>query len=1308
MDQIAQLRTNNGKLESSLEFQKKNQQLLNKQVTELEKDLKKANEASGKMTVRLESLQVRYDDLTNQLLQQQQELARFKVMNHSLEEQLNVSRSNEQRCTTELGILRETNFNTERVALTLQEVENVLKRVDAEKQGSMMSQLQSACLERDNLKSLVDNLNRQNTQLTNNLKLNLNTVTSERDKALLDCKTMQDNIAVLEMSYKQLKEAHEKLSNVSLALQSTDSDIDSCKKEIQQLKNKTAYQEKQIAELELQCEQLRKTVELKENELLNVCSLSGNMENVIREQNEYGELERQRLQNMCNQCERDLAASKAQIEELRNNVANLEFQLLEKSRAVELAESRYLDSEAQHQQNRLEFEETSRKNQEVCEQLQQVVGTLQADFENHKQETAHLSSENARLTESLTTEQSKTEELTKKLTQLNDQLNVDTTKLQNTVDMLEQEKLHLNELIADYSKRDQDNLQKTNTLYDEIQKLVQQIAFMEQMQCSMPESANSTLNTSSMSLPDDDDPHQASRLNIIIGYMRVEKQKETEMRMNAELDLQRLKAKASIDQQKIFTLESELNQVRTVADANAQAAQQNQHLVTELGMLKEIQDRFAVLKKEHTELQTKFGVIEKRAKDLAAALSQKKENTSLRERTEKVMALASKYSPEAYSALMGDFEKQKQVLNQKEQELKLVKTQLEKCTNDITTLRLQLEEKTKAMDKASSMLGQTKTLARNFRDNNNTLERQKQELEEEVKKLKTQVASLTTAAKAKAATEAAGSPSSTNTWGSNSGAAAIAGNANIKKLLENKIAVIDQLNTTNKTLQARVVELEKERQELADKLAQLQVEFDEANEKNFRLDSVQSMLTGCQSKLKKLQEELAVKEAKIQELTSRPTTPSLPASRKRNLTTAESSALPNEPESAVSVQQSLEENATKRSRLTPPIDEQELEEGNATEVAPTEAVNIDDDVMEAEALLDIEPDTVANLDDENIADAAAVEEMVFSQSEVNPAEEAFMESTTAAEPTQASSSTTQAFFNSVLEDAAKENIVAEGGFTDDDMFVEENPGSAQELELNEDELEQPQSENAAEPIVEQPEEAEEELAEEVNAAPYNLPDRFYEPLPNDPAMEVSAEHSAAQSNAEELNLELAEVEAGASKKSPYSFNPDFFIFGRPWKETAVFLHSFDHYPINWSQNNLKSTFHHNFYIILDADANNQQQEEEEEEETEQEEADNLQNPNSNKGEDEEAQEGEDSGSYEVVQQNEADEEFQEGQYGGQEEDDEDEEYDEEDDEENGREVDEDEIICLSDDDDVGASNSAAGASQPSPNGNSDTQGSEKK
>lgn len=88
-----------------------------------------------------------------------------------MEEQLTISRGNEQRAVTELGILRDKSYNSERLALTLQEVESVLKRNDAQKHSSINSQLESACLERDNLKNLVENLNRQHSALINQLKV---------------------------------------------------------------------------------------------------------------------------------------------------------------------------------------------------------------------------------------------------------------------------------------------------------------------------------------------------------------------------------------------------------------------------------------------------------------------------------------------------------------------------------------------------------------------------------------------------------------------------------------------------------------------------------------------------------------------------------------------------------------------------------------------------------------------------------------------------------------------------------------------------------------------------------------------------------------------------------------------------------------------------------------------------------------------------------------------------------------------------------------------------------------------------------
>ena len=72
----------------------------------------------------------------------------------------------------ELEILRGNRSNAERLSSTLQEMESLLKRVEAEKAHSIESQLQSALLERDNLRQLVENLNEQHNQLVDGLKVN--------------------------------------------------------------------------------------------------------------------------------------------------------------------------------------------------------------------------------------------------------------------------------------------------------------------------------------------------------------------------------------------------------------------------------------------------------------------------------------------------------------------------------------------------------------------------------------------------------------------------------------------------------------------------------------------------------------------------------------------------------------------------------------------------------------------------------------------------------------------------------------------------------------------------------------------------------------------------------------------------------------------------------------------------------------------------------------------------------------------------------------------------------------------------------
>ena len=65
-------------------------------------------------------------------------------------------------------------------------------------------------------------------------------------------------------------------------IQSTDTNLEACKKEIQKMKNTIAYQEKQIAEFENKCEELNGAIERKDKQLEELCRLGTNMEGTIQ------------------------------------------------------------------------------------------------------------------------------------------------------------------------------------------------------------------------------------------------------------------------------------------------------------------------------------------------------------------------------------------------------------------------------------------------------------------------------------------------------------------------------------------------------------------------------------------------------------------------------------------------------------------------------------------------------------------------------------------------------------------------------------------------------------------------------------------------------------------------------------------------------------------------------------------------------------------------------------------------------------------------------------------------------------------
>ncbi|KAL3079750.1 hypothetical protein niasHS_014032 [Heterodera schachtii] len=922
LEQISSMRTTIGRLESDLEFQNKNQQLLSKQIDSYMMDLKRSGDALGDAKRQLETLQFKYDSMTNQLLEKQQELSLLRVQNHSLGEQLALSQSREQQARKELEILRAARYNNERMALTLQEVETVLKRVEAEKAHASESQLQSAILERDNLRQLLDNLHDQNAQLVNGLKANLSQASGDRDKALAEVKSLQSNINALDNVYQRLKADHEKLREEMEQIQSTDTNVEACKKEIQKLRNTVAYQEKQIAEWEQKCEELNQTIERKDKQMEEICRLGADMESSI----EYGTIERQRMQAIREQLEKDLAASNRTIEALRNELAGKEMELLEQAKSLSEAVNKSEDERSKYEQQQMTLEKTGHEAQLKVAQCQAQIEKLQLDCEQNLAKFTELSDANLRLTTDLAREIAKTEEFERRLADTNNVMNAEREQHQQSLQMLEQEKLRLNDEIKEFMKRDEENVQKQGVYLDEIQKLVQQNSFMERLNQTIasPTSSSSlnasfiagTPNTSRLSttvnqgsyMAEQQQQQHSDRMNVIIGYMRAEKQKETEMRMNAELELQRIRTQANIDQHKIVHMEAEVAKLRAEAEAGARVAVEKAQLLTQLNALCEVKSRYQQLNKTHEDISQRFAELEGRTRELEQAqltaqadkrnldaqieaatkelATRTQENKNLMVRYNKAMAIASKYSPELVHTLQGDNEKMQSSLAQREKEVQLLNAEGERLGDHVKNLSTELAELKTKSDKLTSELSAVKTFARKFRDERNKLELEKKELEadlkgknEELVRLREQSAASaleTTAAALSSDTSAAGEPHSPvppTLSGAVPGAIAAGALSAIRAAVgagEGGGAGADN------SLRRRMDQLMKEKQELLDKVKKLeehnkvlQRELDESNEKVTRMDMVEKLLKSTQKKLTDFNNEMTRLRAENEQLRKR-------------------------------------------------------------------------------------------------------------------------------------------------------------------------------------------------------------------------------------------------------------------------------------------------------------------------------------------------------------------------------------------------------------------------------------------------------
>uniref|UniRef100_A0A915N3W2 C2H2-type domain-containing protein n=1 Tax=Meloidogyne javanica TaxID=6303 RepID=A0A915N3W2_MELJA len=261
-----------------------------------------------------------------------------------------------------------------------------------------------------------------------------------------------------------------------------------------------------------------------------------------------------------------------------------------------------------------QLEEETNKNKLLIEDLRNAVSIKEMELLS---QTKILTETNNKLDElNAKTEQCIVEKdkETHEYKRVIDQLRLENEKLQSNFerDIFEQEKLRLQDEINTYMTRDKAHLEKQASLYDEIQELLKRIEFMERLQHTIASPSPNVSETMSTFSPitrlsttgiEASTQQHTERKNAIIGYMRTDKQKETELCMSAELELQRIRAKSTVDQQKILQLESEIAKLTNEVELNAKTEQRIVEKDKETNEYKRVIDQ---LRLENEKLQSDF------------------------------------------------------------------------------------------------------------------------------------------------------------------------------------------------------------------------------------------------------------------------------------------------------------------------------------------------------------------------------------------------------------------------------------------------------------------------------------------------------------------------------------------------------------------------------------------------------------------------------------------------------------------------------------------------------------------------------
>ncbi|KAI6197406.1 hypothetical protein M3Y94_01220200 [Aphelenchoides besseyi] len=390
---IGQLHSTKETLELKVQTQTEVVEAMEKRLNELDKLNRKFNEQKQKAVTELQTVKAKFDSMQMRFNELETENRNYTTLKRTMDTELDVSRQELAQLRSRVQMLQENESVVMTVTTALNEFRSAYTKMDSAQFAETKEQLQKVRNDNTMLSDFVKVMHLQQTFAMDKLKATLAEAQVQRDNYLQKYETNDKQLKELQLEHAELTDKYETLNRQLTEIDSSDASLESCRKQIQQLRNKITYLERTVSESNGQADRWKAKLNGAEEQCRTFKQLADSMEKNLHENEEKSIREQNRLQQQYDEAasqlrefQQTIDGLRTNIDELQNSAANKEAEHSQvvsewKTRIAEVDQQKELVT-AELERVRAELLTARNESEELQSTIQQKtseLGVLQAE-----------------------------------------------------------------------------------------------------------------------------------------------------------------------------------------------------------------------------------------------------------------------------------------------------------------------------------------------------------------------------------------------------------------------------------------------------------------------------------------------------------------------------------------------------------------------------------------------------------------------------------------------------------------------------------------------------------------------------------------------------------------------------------------------------------------------------------------------------------------------------------------------------------------------------------------------------------------